>query len=132
VGTFGVPGFTITKPKISDVAADEFRVMLGDFGTGITVGATTTLCMLTVDDSVAEGESGFATGSGAGVQKRGEVIARQIVATVLTEDFNDGELAIDAPLTINDGDFAGSYVVSNRLLSQHVGLNLTKLYLRGA
>lgn len=123
-------GFSFTPVKISDVAAAEFRVMLNDFGTGITVGATTTLAMITVDDQVAEGEAGFASGGGAGLQKRGEVVIRQIVATVLTADFNDGELAIEAPMTINDGNFAGSYAISNRLLSQHVGLNLTKLYLR--
>jgi len=123
-------GFTFTPVKIADVASAEFQVMLNDFGSGITIGATTTLAMLTVDDQVAEGETGFATGSGAGSQKRGEVVIRQIVATVLTQDFNDGELAIDAPVTVNDGNFAGSYAISNRLLSQHVGLNLTKLFLR--
>jgi butyrate kinase len=129
---FGVPGFTITKPKISDIASNEFRVMLTDLGVSISIGATTTGAMLTVDDQVAEGESGFQSGAGAGVQKRGEVIARQIVATVLTDDFNVGELAIDATATINDGGFAGNYVVSKRLLSQHAGLSLTKLFLRGA
>lgn len=132
MSSFGIPGFTFTKPKISDVASAEFRVMLADLGVGISIGATTTQAMLTVDDQVAEGESGFQTGAGAGVQKRGEVIARQIVATVLTDDFGVGELAIDATATINDGDFAGNYVVSSRLLSQHAGLNLTRLFLRGA
>lgn len=123
-------GFTFTPVKIADIAATEFRVMLTDFGTGVTVGATTTMAMLTVDDQVAEGETGFGSGSGAGSQKRGEVVVRQILATVLTEDFNDGELVIDDPVTVNDGNFAGDYMISNRLLSQHVGLSLTKLFLR--
>ena len=48
-------GFTFTPVKISAAAADEFRVMLNDFGNGITVGLVTGLAMITVDDQVIEG-----------------------------------------------------------------------------
>jgi len=125
-----VGGFTVTPFKISAAAANEFRVMLGDFGNQITVGATSGSAMVAVDDQVIEGEAGFATGAGAGTQKRGEVIGRQIMATVLTQDFPEGTLDIDTPMTIDDGPFAGSYAIRERLLQQHVGLSLTKLYLR--
>jgi hypothetical protein len=106
-------------------SVDEFRLMLSDLGVPVVVSNVTTYGLKDYDDQVIEGESGFASGSGAGTQKRGELIGRQIVLTVLSDDFPPGTLAIDTPITA-DGE---NYVIRLALAHSHMGLNLTTLYL---
>ena len=103
----------------------EFQLMLQDFGVPVVVGAVNTFGLLDYDDQVIEGESGFASGAGAGVQKRGELVGRQIVVTVLTDDFNPGDRAIDQKITVDGVD----YVIRLPLAHSHMALNLTTLYL---
>jgi hypothetical protein len=106
----------------------EFQLMLGDVGVPVVVGAVSTFGLLDYDDQVVEGESGFAGGLGAGTQKRGELIGRQLIVTVLTDDFDDGVLKIDTPITVNGVD----YVIRLALAHSHMALNLTTLYLGAA
>jgi len=111
---------------ISKVATTaEFQLMLSDVGVPVICGGVTTNGLLDYDDQVVEGESGFASGLGAGTQKRGELIGRQIIVTVLSDDFDDGVLVIDTPITVNGVD----YVIRLALAHSHMQLDLTTLYL---
>lgn len=118
----------ITPARVSRAAPEEFRVMLGDFGEPVTAGGVTKQAIITVDEQVIEGENAFAGGA---AQKRGEVIGREIVALVLTRDFPDGTLEIDAPFSIDAGEFAGSYRIRNAK-AQKNGLGVTEISLREA
>lgn len=109
-------------------SADEFRLMLADLGTPVTIAGTDGMGLASYDDQVLEGETGFASGAGAGTQKRGELIGRQIVVEVLTDDFPGGSLLIDAPAIVG----GQQYLVRLALSQSHLGLNLTNLYLRKA
>jgi len=106
-------------------SVDEFRLMLADLGVPVVCGGVSTFGLKDYDDQVIEGEAGFASSAGAGTQKRGELIGRQIIATVLTDDFPPGTLTIDTPITV-DGEF---YVIRTALSHSHMGLNLTNLQL---
>jgi hypothetical protein len=112
-------------PISSAATTAEFNLMLADFGVPVVVGAVNSFGLLDYDDQVIEGESGFASGLGAGTQKRGELIGRQIIVTVLTDDFASGALAIDTPINVNGVD----YVIRLPLAHSHMALNLTTLYL---
>lgn len=103
----------------------EFKLMLADVGVPVVLGTVETFGLLDYDDQVVEGESGFQTGAGAGVQKRGELIGRQIICTVLTDEFDDGALAVDTPISVDGKD----YVIRLALSHSHMSLNLTNLYL---
>jgi hypothetical protein len=106
----------------------EFELMLADIGVPVVLGEVSTLGVLEYDDQVVQAESGFASGLGAGIQKRGEVMGRQIVVTVLTDEFDDGVLAIGTPIKV-DGK---NYVIRLALEHSHMQLNSTNLYLSKA
>lgn len=110
----------------SNATAAEFRLMVGDVGVPIAQGAVNTFGLLDYDDQAIEGEAGFSTAAGAGSQKRGQVIGRQIVVTVLTSDFPEGALAQDAAIQVDGQD----YVIRLPLEHSHMALELTNLYLR--
>jgi hypothetical protein len=103
----------------------EFELMLADIGVPVVLGDVSTFGLLDYDDQVVQAESGFASGLGAGTQKRGEVMGRQIIVTVLTDDFEDGALAIDTTIKVDGKD----YVIRLPLEHSHMQLNLTNLYL---
>jgi hypothetical protein len=103
----------------------EFKLMLEDVGVPVVCGGVSTLGLFDDDDQVIEGESGFASGVGAGIQKRGQVVGRQIIVTVLSDEFEDGVLTIDAPIQVKGTD----YVIRLALGHSHMQLNLTNLYL---
>lgn len=109
-------------------SVDEYRMMLADLGTPVTIGSTDGLGIWAYDDQVLEGETGFPSGAGAGTQKRGELVGRNIVVTVLTDDFPEEALMIDAPASVG----GTQYEVRLALSQSHLGLNLTNLYLRKA
>jgi hypothetical protein len=109
----------------SSATTAEFRMMLADVGVPVVCGTVETDGLLDYDDHVLEGEAGFGSGAGAGTQKRGEVIGRQQVLTVLTDDFDDGQLAIDTPINVDGAD----YVIRLALAHSHMQLNLTTVYL---
>jgi hypothetical protein len=103
----------------------EFELMLADIGVPVVCGSVSTFGLLDYDDQVVQAESGFASGLGAGTQKRGEVMGRQIIVTVLTDEFDEGALAIDTPIDV-DGK---AYVIRLALEHSHMQLNLTNVYL---
>jgi hypothetical protein len=103
----------------------EFQLMLADFGVPVEIGEISTFGLLDYDDQVIEGEGGFASGLGAGSQKRGETIGRQIIVTVLTDEFEAGVLVIDRSIKADGKD----YVIRLALAHSHMALNLTSLYL---
>jgi hypothetical protein len=103
----------------------EFQLMLEDCGVPVVCGSVNTYGLLDYDDQIVEGEAGFASGIGGGTQKRGEIIGRQIIVTVLSDEFQPGALAIDTPITVDGTD----YVIRTALAHSHMGLNLTSLYL---
>jgi hypothetical protein len=103
----------------------EFKLMLADVGVPVVCGAVNTLGLLDYDDQVIEGESGFSSGAGAGTQKRGQVVGRQIIVTVLSDEFDDGVLTIDTPIKVDGAD----YVIRLALQHSHMQLDLTNVYL---
>jgi hypothetical protein len=109
----------------SQMTTAEFRLMLSDDGVQVVCGAVNTFGLLGHDDHVVEGEPGFPSRGGAGLQKRGELVGRQILVTVLSADFADGALAIDAPITVGGND----YVIRLAIENSHMALKLTTLYL---
>jgi hypothetical protein len=109
----------------SKATTAEFELMLADVGVPVVCGPVTTYGLLDYDDQLIEGEAGFASGAGAGTQKRGQAVGRQIIVTVLSDEFPPGVLAIDTPITV-DG---GSYVIRLALAHSHMALNMTSLYL---
>src|SRR6266498_2109053 len=109
----------------SSATTAEFRLMLSDVGVPVVCGAVSTTGLLDYDDQLIEGEAGFSSGAGAGMQKRGEVLGRQLVLTVLTDDFDAGQLTIDTAITVDGVD----YVIRLPLAHSHMALNLTTLYL---
>jgi hypothetical protein len=112
-------------PISSAATTAEFQLVLADFGVPVEVGGISTFGLLDYDDQVVEGEAGFASALGAGTQKRGEMIGRQIVVTVLTDEFEDGVLVIDRPIKVD----SKNYVIRLALAHSHMALNLTNLYL---
>jgi|SRR5882724_2708867 len=109
----------------NEATTAEFQLMLSDVGVPVVCGDVSTNGLLDYDDQIVEGEAGFSTGMGAGTQKRGELIGRQIIVTVLSDEFDDGVLVIDTPITVNGKD----YVIRLALAHSHMALNLTSLYL---
>ena len=109
-----------------NITEAEFELMLADVGVPVILGDIETSGLLDYDDQVIEGETGFASGLGAGTQKRGELVGRVIIVTVLTNDFPDGALAIDAEINVDGVDYA----IRNALAHSHMALDLTSLYLR--
>lgn len=99
--------------------------MLADVGVPVVCAGVNTFGLLDYDDQVVESETGFRSALGSGTQKRGELIGRQIICTVLSDDFDDGTLVIDASINVNGVD----YVIRLALAHLHMALNLTTLYL---
>ena len=110
----------------STMTAAEFALVLADNGVTVVSGDTTTQGLLDYDDYVAEGEPGFKSAAGAGLQKRGELVGRQIIVTVLSDEFSDGELEIDQLIEVDGQD----YVIRLAIEHSHVALATTTLYLR--
>ncbi len=87
--------------------------------------AVETFGLLDYDDSALSGESGFASSLGAGSQKRGEVIGRTQIVTLLTSEFEASDLEIDKKITVDGVE----YVIRLSLAHSHMALNLTSVYL---
>lgn len=109
--------------------SSDFRALLADFGVSVTVGSTTAQAVVAAADQADDGEQGFGSGYGAGSQRRGEVIGQDILAVALVSDFPANALAIDATLTVNAGDFTGSYVIRGAYL-RDAGFGVMELHLR--
>lgn len=103
----------------------EFALMLGDVGVPVVCGSVNTSGLLDYDDQVLGGESGFQSSLGAGTQKRGGVIGRQLILTVLTSDFADVELVSDTEINVDGTDYVVRYALSHL----HMALDLTAIYL---
>lgn len=99
--------------------------MLGDVGVSVVCGTVTTNGLLDFDDAAMSGESGFQSSMGAGSQKRGEVIGRTLILTVLTSDFEGVTLESNVPIVV-DGV---NYVIRYALEHEHMSLDLTAVYL---
>jgi hypothetical protein len=104
----------------------EFELMLSDVGVAVSCGPVNDFGLLDYDDQVIEGETGFQSSLGAGTQKRGGVIGRQLILTVLTSTFADADLSSDQPITVDGQDYEISYSLSHL----HMALDLTAIYLR--
>ena len=103
----------------------EFELMLADVGVPVACGAVSTNGLLDFDDQLVGGESGFTSALGAGKQSRGEVVARQLIVTVLASDFVDVTLESYVPITVDGVD----YVIRYALEHSHMTLDLITLYL---
>ncbi len=103
----------------------EFALMLGDVGVEVVCGDVTTEGLPDYDDQVLAGESGFQSSLGAGTQKRGGVIGRQLIVTVLTSEFADVELVSGTEITVDGTDYVIRYALSHL----HMALDLTAIYL---
>jgi len=103
----------------------EFELMLGDVGVPVVCGSVNAFGLLDYDDGAMGGESGFASGSGSGTQKRGEVVGRVLVLTVLSSDFADVVLESDVPINVDGID----YVIRYALEHSHMTLTMTAIYL---
>jgi len=114
---------------ISSAATEaEFELMLADVGVPVVFGAVSTNGVLDYDDQLELGESGFQSSMGAGSQKRGQVIGRQLILTVLTSDFADEPLESDESITVDGVEYEIIYAQAH----SHMALNLTAVYLRKA